>query len=69
VVAATLGEHKSGNGLDAVRWFRQGLLDRVIAYCKKDVEVTWKLYDFGRRNRYVQVLDRQYRIRKVPILW
>ncbi len=69
VVAATLGERKSGDGLDAVRWFRQGLLDRVIAYCKKDVEVTWKLYDFGHRNRYVQVFDRQYRLRKVPVIW
>lgn len=69
VVAATLGERKSGDGLDAVRWFRQGLIDQVIAYCKKDVEVTWKLYDFGRRNRYVQVLDRQYRIRKVLVSW
>lgn len=69
VVAATLGERKSGNGLDAVRWFRQGRLDLVTEYCKKDVEVTWKLYDFGRRNRYVQVLDRRYNLRKVPVVW
>ena len=69
VAAATLGERKSGNGLDAVRWFRQGRLDLVTEYCKKDVEVTWKLYDFGRRNRYVQVFDRQYRLRKVPVAW
>ncbi len=69
VVAATLGERKSGDGLDAVRWFRQGRLDLVTAYCRKDVEVTWKLYDFGRRNRYVQVFDRQYHLRKVPVAW
>lgn len=69
VVAATLGERKSGDGLDAVRWFRQGRLDLVAEYCKKDVEVTWKLYDFGRRHRYVQVLDRRYSLRKVPVNW
>jgi hypothetical protein len=69
VAAATLGERKSGNGLDAVRWFRQGRLDLVAEYCKRDVEVTWKLYEFGRRNRYVQVFDRQYRLRKVPVAW
>lgn len=69
VVAATLGERKSGDGLDAVRWFRQGRLDLVTEYCKRDVEVTWKLYDFGRRNHYVQVLDRRYSLRKVPVAW
>ncbi len=69
VVAATLGERKSGDGLDAVRWFRQGRLDLVTEYCKRDVEVTWKLYDFGRRNRYVQVFDRRYSLRKVPVIW
>ncbi len=69
VVAATLGERKSGDGLDAVRWFRRGRLDLVIEYCKKDVEVTWKVYDFGRRNRYVRVFDRRYALRKVPVAW
>lgn len=69
VVAATLGERKSGNGLDAVRWFRQGRLDLVTEYCQRDVEVTWKLYDFGHRNHYVQVLDRRYSLRKVPVGW
>ncbi|MGQ9522215.1 MAG: ribonuclease H-like domain-containing protein [Anaerolineae bacterium] len=69
VVAATLGERKSGDGLDAVRWFRQGRLDLVQEYCQKDVELTWRLYDFGRRNRYVQVFDRRYSLRKVPVAW
>lgn len=69
VVAATLGERKSGNGLDAVRWFRAGQLDRVIAYCRKDVEVTWKLYDFGRRNGYVRVFDRSWRLQNIPVRW
>ncbi|MCS7177858.1 MAG: ribonuclease H-like domain-containing protein [Anaerolineae bacterium] len=69
VVAATLGERKSGDGLDAVRWFRQGRLDLVTEYCRRDVEVTWKLYDFGRRHRYVQVLDRRYSLLKVPVTW
>jgi DEAD/DEAH box helicase domain-containing protein len=69
VVAATLGERKSGDGLDAVRWFRQGRLDLVTEYCKRDVEVTWKLYDFGRRHGYVHVLDRRYSLRRVPVAW
>jgi len=69
VAAATLGERKSGDGLDAVRWFREGQLDRVIAYCKRDVEVTWKVYDFGRTHGYVQVLSHSRRLLRVPVGW
>ncbi|HEY75662.1 MAG TPA: helicase [Thermoflexia bacterium] len=69
VVAATLGERKSADGLAAVRWFREGKLDQVIEYCKRDVEVTWRLYEFGRRNRYVAVHDRNWRLRRIPVRW
>jgi len=69
VVAATLGERKSADGLQAVRWFREGQLDKVMAYCHRDVEVTWQLYRFGRHNGYVQYSDRRWRICKVPVRW
>ncbi len=69
VAAATLAEHKSADGLAAVRWFRQGQLQKVIDYCQHDVEITWRIYDFGRRNRYVMVFDRRQQPRKVPVPW
>jgi len=69
MAAATLGEGKSADGLQAVRWFREGKLDQVIAYCRKDVEITWRVYDFGRKNGYVQYHDRRRRARKVPVRW
>ncbi|MBN1954673.1 MAG: ribonuclease H-like domain-containing protein [Anaerolineae bacterium] len=69
VAAATLGERKSGDGLDAVRWFREGKIDEVIAYCKRDVQVTWRVYDFGRQNGYVQIMGRSWRPRMVTVPW
>jgi DEAD/DEAH box helicase domain-containing protein len=69
VADATLGERKSADGLQAVHWFRQGQLDKVIAYCRRDVEVTWHVYQFGRRNGYVQYRDRRWRVHKVPVRW
>jgi DEAD/DEAH box helicase domain-containing protein len=69
VATATLAEPKSADGLQAVRWFRQGQMDKVIAYCQHDVEVTWKVYDFGRRNGYVQYRDRRWRVHRVPVRW
>ena len=69
VATATLGETKSADGLQAVRWFREGQLDKVIAYCRRDVEVTWRVYQSGRRNGYVQCRDRRRRVHKVPVRW
>ncbi|MBN1977303.1 MAG: ribonuclease H-like domain-containing protein [Anaerolineae bacterium] len=69
VAAATLGEAKSADGLQAVSWFRQGKLDQVITYCRHDVEVTWKVYEFGRANGYVKYRDKRWREHKVPVKW
>ncbi len=69
LAAATLGTGKSADGIAAVRWFREGKLPQVIDYCKRDVEVTWQVYDFGRRNGYVQVWGRSRQPRSVPVRW
>ncbi|MGD1991692.1 MAG: ribonuclease H-like domain-containing protein [Anaerolineae bacterium] len=69
VAAATLGQRKSADGLAAVRWFRAGQIEKVIDYCRRDVEVTWNVYDFGRRNRFVNIFDRRYQPRKVRVRW
>lgn len=69
LAAATLGQSKSADGVQAVRWFRQGQLDKVADYCRRDVQVTWQVYQFGRQNGYVQYRDRNWRIHKVPVRW
>lgn len=69
VATATLGESKSADGLQAVRWFRQGELDKVIAYCQRDVEVTWKVYEYGQQNGHVKYRDRRWREHLIPVRW
>jgi len=69
IAAATLGKRKSADGLQAVRWFREGKLDKVLAYCRRDVEVTWDVYQFGRRNGYVKYHDRRRRKQMAPVRW
>lgn len=53
VVKATLGEAKSAHGLQAIIWWRQGEKDKVVEYCKQDVQVTRNLYDFMKENSFV----------------
>ncbi|MCK4326303.1 ribonuclease H-like domain-containing protein [bacterium] len=50
VALATLGEGKSGHGLDAIRYFRQGEMDKLKKYCLDDVRLTKELYEYGLKH-------------------
>ena len=50
VAEGTLKTHKSGNGLDALKWWREGLKEKVRDYCLKDVEITRKVFDYALQN-------------------
>lgn len=69
VAAATLGTGKSADGLQAVRWWREGKVEEVFKYCEQDVAVTRDIYEFGKLHHYVQFYDRQYRAKKVLVNW
>jgi DEAD/DEAH box helicase domain-containing protein len=69
LASATLGTTKSADGLQAIRWWRQGKMQELFDYCQQDVKITRQLYEFGRQNKYVQYRDRQWRMRRVPVNW
>ncbi len=66
---ATLGMEKAGSGLLAVRWWQTGQLDRLVAYCVRDVALTWRLFDFGRRNGHLLYRDPLGGLRPLPVDW
>ena len=37
----------TGNGLDALKWWREGLKEKVRDYCLKDVEITKRIFDYA----------------------
>lgn len=51
---ATLNKKKSGNGLEAVTWWRNGEYEKVMKYCIDDVRVTRLLYEYMRDNKSVK---------------
>jgi len=44
---ATLGRGKSGDGLKAGEWWKEGKKDLVHKYCIEDVRLTRELYDYA----------------------
>lgn len=54
VAEATLGKNKTGHGLEAIVWWRNGEKDKVIKYCLEDVKITKELYEYAQKNKYVK---------------
>lgn len=50
VAEGTLGEKKIGDGAQSLRWWKAGEIDKVRDYCKKDVELTKKIFDYALKN-------------------
>ncbi|MEG2173187.1 MAG: DEAD/DEAH box helicase [Desulfovibrionaceae bacterium] len=47
VAQATLEVGKSADGLQALRWWTEGKVAEIAAYCQQDVEITRRVYMFG----------------------
>ena len=57
VAQATLGEGKSGHGLEATKWWKEGKKDLVKKYCLDDVRITKEVYDYARKNNELKFMD------------
>jgi DEAD/DEAH box helicase domain-containing protein len=64
-----LGEGKAGSGLQSLRWWKEGRLDLIEQYCRKDVEVTRRLFELGREQGYLLYRDHEERKVRVPVQW
>lgn len=69
IAKATLGTTKSADGVQSVQWFRNGELDKVAEYCKADVDITRRVYEFGRENGFVQYYSKLGSKLKVAVNW
>lgn len=57
VAQATLGVGKTGTGLDAYRYFKEGKLDLLRDYCLNDVKVTKEVYEYALTHGHVKYPD------------
>ena len=65
----TLGKAKSAEGIQAVRWFREGQWEDLIDYCKQDVLLTRDLFRHAVEKGYLVYSDRSGRSLRIQTPW
>jgi len=69
VASATLGVEKTSEGMQAIRWYREGRLLDIAEYCCYDVKITRMVHEYGVAHRQLHYKDRFGKKLTVPVLW
>lgn len=68
IAEATLGTKKIGHGLDAIVWWRNKELDKLVKYCIEDVKITKDVYEYALKHKELKFIDKiTGAIRSIPI--
>lgn len=66
VAQATIGSGKSGNGLEALLYYKNGKMDLLKKYCLDDVRVTKEVYEHALSNQKLLYRD-YFAVKEIPI--
>lgn len=53
IAEGTLGKKKSGNGLEAIKWWKEGDVEKIRKYCLDDVKITKEIYEYALQNNKI----------------
>lgn len=67
VAEHTLGAQKTSNGLQALAWYKEGRIDLIQQYCRKDVELTRDLLHFGLEQRHFLFKNKAGMVVRLPL--
>ena len=70
LASATLGIKKSSDGLQALKWYKEGKMQEIKDYCLKDVAITKDLYEYGKEHGnllFESIIDGK--VKAVPVSW
>ena len=65
----TLNAEKSADGLISLQWYKEGKINKILEYCKQDVEITRDLYLYGEKNGFVKYQSRSGNPRDLKVEW
>jgi DEAD/DEAH box helicase domain-containing protein len=69
IAVATFGLEKTAEGLQAIRWFREGKLLEIAEYCCYDVKLTRLVHEYGAQHRQLHYHNRFGKKLTVPVNW
>ncbi len=55
---ANLGVGKTGHGMDAIEFYRNGEMEKLKSYCLNDVKITKDLYEMIKKQGYLWIPER-----------
>jgi DEAD/DEAH box helicase domain-containing protein len=67
VAQGTIGSGKSGNGKQAILYYRNGRMDLLKKYCLDDVKVTRLVYEYALKNQKLLYRD-FFKIKEIPLM-
>jgi len=67
VAKETLGIGKTGDGLDAIKYYQRQQWDKLEKYCIQDVKVTKEVLDYGYNKGEVKFRNRWNRLITAPV--
>ena len=69
IANATLGVEKTSEGLQAIRWFREGKLLEIAEYCCYDVKITKLVHEYGAQNKHLHFTNKLGKKTTVQVSW
>ena len=69
IATATFNVEKTAEGLQAIRWFKDGKLAEIAEYCCYDVKITKLVHEYGVQHRQLHYANRFGKKLTVPVKW
>ena len=69
IATATFGVEKTAEGLQAIRWFKEGKLAEIAEYCCYDVKITKLVHEYGVAHRQLHYTNKFGKTLTVPVKW
>ncbi|MDB6130722.1 MAG: hypothetical protein JWM04_1829 [Verrucomicrobiales bacterium] len=69
IAHATFGVEKTSEGLQAIKWFKEGKLQEIAEYCCYDVKITKMVHEYGLERGAVHYTNRFGKKLSVNVNW
>lgn len=70
IAKVTLNVQKTADGLQAIRFFREGNMKALVDYCMQDVKITRDIFEHGKRHGIIKYQPyNSSALGEIPVKW